>query len=146
MPIIEQKSDSTSLNRVINTTIILNCKIRGQAAIKILWKRDNQVVQESSFENITTKYPQELISAVTETKISITYKNDRDIYNTFKCTRNRNNYRRFLCRSIYSCSATYPGANTSSQEGISVIVTPDIGTKFKLISIEVVLFPHRYTL
>ena len=126
MPVIEQKSDSTSLNRVTNTTIFLICQIRGQAGIKILWKRDNQVVQETSFEKITTAYPQEVISALTETQISITYKNDRHIYNTFKCTANRKNSRRFLCRSIYSCLATYPGANSSSQEGISVIVTPDI--------------------
>ena len=129
MPVVEQKSYLTSLNRTINTTITLNCQIRGQAGMEVSWKRNGQVVQESSFEKTRTEYPQELVlSAVTKTQINVTYKNDWDIYNMFNCTGNKTNSRRLLCRSIYSCSATYPGANTSSQARIPVIVTPNIGT------------------
>jgi hypothetical protein len=127
MPVIEQKGDAKILNRIRNTTITLNCHIRGQAGMEVSWKRNGQVVQESSFEKITTEYPQELvISAVTKTQINITYENNRDIYDRFYCRGNRNN---LLCTSIYSCSATYPGANTSSQGRIPVTGSLDIGTR-----------------
>ena len=128
MPVIEQKGGAKSLNRIRNTTITLNCQIRGQAGMEVSWKRNGQVVQESSFEKITTEYPQELvISAVTKTQITITYENDQDIYGNFDCRGNRNNSRRLLCTSIYSCSASYPGAVNSSEGRILVTVTPDIG-------------------
>ncbi len=128
MPVIEQKSDSKSLKRTVNTTITLDCQIRGQPGMNVTWKRDGQAVQGSSFENIETKYPQELvISAVTKTQINITYRNDRDIYDDFNCTESKNNSRRLFCRSVYSCSASYPGANTSSEGNIPVTVTPNIG-------------------
>jgi hypothetical protein len=133
MPVIEQKGGAKILNRISNTTITLNCQIRGQAGMEVSWKRNGQVVQESSFETVTTQYPQELvISAVTKTQINITYENDRGIYDRFNCTgKSRNDSRRLLCRSIYSCSASYPGANSSSEGRIPVTVTPDIGTEFK---------------
>ncbi len=128
MPVIEQKSDSKSLNRTINASITLDCQIRGQAGMEVTWKRDGQAIQVSSFENIETKYPQELvISAVSKTQINITYRNDRDIYDNFNCTGSKTSSRRLFCRSVYSCSASYPGANSSSQGNIPVTVTPNIG-------------------
>ena len=128
MPVVEQKSDSKSLNRTVNTTITLDCQIRGQAGMEVTWKRDGQAIQVSSFENIETKYPQELvISAVSKTQINITYRNDRDIHDYFNCTGSKNSSRRLFCRSVYSCSASYPGANTSSPGNIPVTVTPNIG-------------------
>ncbi|CAB4043108.1 receptor-type tyrosine- phosphatase F-like, partial [Paramuricea clavata] len=127
MPVIEQKSYSKSLNRIINRTITLKCQIRGQAGTEVTWKRDGQPLQGSSFEKNKTEYPHDLvISAVTKTQINITYKNDRDIYDNFNCTGKRNNSRRLLCRSVYSCSASYPGATTSSQGDIPVTITPNI--------------------
>ena len=133
MPVIEQKSDSKSLNRTINTTITLECQIRGQAGMEVTWKRDGQPLQGSSFEKNKTEYPQDLvISAVTKTQINVTYKNDRDIHGNFNCTGKRNNSRRLLCRSIYSCSASYPGATTSSQGDIPVTITPNIGNIGKI--------------
>jgi hypothetical protein len=128
IPVVEQKSDAKSLNRIINTTIPLDCQIRGQAGMIVRWKKDGQALKESSFEKNKTEYAQELMfSAVTKTQINITYKNDRDIYYNFNCTGKRNNSRRLFCRSVYSCSASYPGATTSSQGDIPVTITPNIG-------------------
>ena len=134
MPIIEQKSDSRLLSRNINSTVTLECRIRGQAGIKVSWNRDENRLQESSFEKIKTDYPKELvISAVTKTQINITYNNDRDIYSNFYCQRRKNNSRRLLCKSVYSCSAGYPNATTQSQGNISVTITPEIGRKIYLV-------------
>lgn len=129
MPIIEQKSDAKFLNWTQpKTTVTLDCQIRGQAGMEIFWKRDDHILQGTSFEIINTEYPQELvISAVAKTRINITYKNDRDIYDNFNCAGRRNNTRRLLCKSVYSCSASYPSATTPSQGDIPVIITPDIG-------------------
>ena len=127
MPIIEQKSSSKLLNRT--ETIDLNCKIRGQAGMVVGWKRDGQNL---SFETIRTEKPRELtISSVVKTVINISHNNDRNIYENFHCTGSRNNYRRLRCKSIYSCSAGYPGANTTSQGNISVTFIPDLGKKLK---------------
>ena len=134
MPIIEQKSNLKSLSRIINTSVTLNCQVRGQAGMNVSWRRDNIPLQGSSFEKIKIDYPEEpVISAVTKTQINITYNNDRDIYNNFYCSRSQNNSRRLLCKSVYSCSAGYPNATTLSQGNISVIITPDIGKKICII-------------
>ena len=112
----------------MNTTIVLECKIRGQAGMIVTWKKDDQSLQGSSSEKIKTESPHEkVISAVTKTEIYITYRNDRDIHDNFICTGNKNNFRRLLCRSVYSCSASYPGATTSSQGDIPVTITPNLG-------------------
>jgi hypothetical protein len=96
--------------------------------MEVTWKRDGPPLQGSSFEKYKTEYPHDLvISALTKTQINVTYKSDRDIYDNFNCTGKRNNSRRLLCRSVYSCSASYPGATTSSQGDIPVIITPNIG-------------------
>ena len=128
MPVIEQKSDAKVLNWTLKATVTLNCKIRGQAGMKISWKRDDNTSHRTSFEKINTTYPEEQgISAVAKTRINLNYTNDRGIYDNFNCKSRRNNTRRLLCRSVYSCSASYPSATTSSQGDIPVIITPDIG-------------------
>ena len=130
MPVIEEKSDAKSLNWTLKATVTLDCQIRGQAGMNIYWKRDANTIQETSFEKIDTKYPQEaVISAVAKTQINITYKNERDVYDNFNCTSLSNNTRRLLCKSVYSCSASYQNAATSSQGDIPVIATPDIGRR-----------------
>ena len=134
MPTIEQKSDSKSLSRNMNTTVTLNCQIRGQAGIKITWNRDDNPLQESSFEKIKTDYSKELaISTVTKTQLNITYNNDRDIYDNFNCSRSKNNSRRLHCKSVYSCSAGYPNATTHSQGNIPVTITPEIGKRIYIV-------------
>ena len=128
MPVIEQKSDAKFLNWALKATVTLNCQIRGQAGMKISWKRANNTLGRTPFEKVNTTYLDELaIFAVAKTQINITYENDRDIFRNFNCTPRRNNSRRLLCNSIYSCSASYPNAITPSQGDIPVIITPDIG-------------------
>ena len=129
MPVIEQKSDEKFLNWTQNATVTLDCQIRGQAGMQISWKRDDNILQGTSFEKVNTKDPEEPgISAVAKTQIKITYKNSRNIYDNFNCIPRRNNSGRLLCKSIYSCLASYPDATTPSQGDIPVIITPDIGT------------------
>ena len=128
MPVIEQKSDEKFLNWTQNATLILECQIRGQAGMQIFWERDGSTLQETPFEKINTENPEEkAISVVAKTQINITYKNDRDIYDNLNCIPRRNNTRRLLCKSVYSCTASYPNAATSSQGDVPVIIIPDIG-------------------
>ena len=95
------------------------------------WTRDGKHIKESDFEKVKTEYPRELvISTLTTTKINITYKNDRNVFDNFNCTGSRNNSRRLFCRTVYSCSASYPGATTSSQGNIPVTIKPNIGKFF----------------
>ena len=140
MPVIEQKTESQSLRRIINATVTLDCQIRGQAGMEVSWYRDGLRLQKSPFEKIKTEYPTELIiSAVTKTQLSITYRNDRDIYDNLHCTENRNNTRRLLCKSIYSCSASYPNASNQSQGNILLTVTPDIGNTVNMVFVQTFL-------
>ena len=129
MPIIIRWSEPIFFNRTTNNNITLSCNIRGQTGMKVVWKRDGTTnVTGSSFEKIDTEYPNErVVSGVARTQLVITYSNDKDIYDNFNCTGSRNNSRRLLCKSIYSCSASYPGAITSPQKDIAVTFTPNIG-------------------
>ncbi|XP_028410342.1 uncharacterized protein LOC114532921 [Dendronephthya gigantea] len=127
MPAIIKRSDSKSLNRSSAARITLDCQIRGQAGLIVTWKRDGKTIKGSDFESVKINYSQELvISTVTTTEININYRNDRDIFYNFNCTGSKNNSRRLLCRTVYSCSASYPGSSTASQGNVLVTITPDI--------------------
>ena len=93
----------------------------------VTWKRDGVMVPNANFEKINTVFPTHYtISGVVQSKLTITYTSDLDIHTKFNCTKNENNSRILFCRSVYACSAEYPGAKIVAQKDMTVTVKPNL--------------------
>lgn len=129
-PVIENYTETKELNRTKGVNITLSCVIRGQPGMMVEWTRigaRTELVENSHFEKTNTDFPtHHTISGVVESKLTIIYTSDLDIHGKFNCTKSENNCRILFCRSVYVCSARYPGATTKAQKDVTVTVTPNL--------------------
>ena len=127
-PVIENYTKTGELSRTKGINVTLSCRILGQPGMIVKWTRDGNTVEHTNFEKYITVYPMyHIISGVVESKLTITYTSDLDIYKKFNCTKSKNNWGRILfCRSVYACSAEYPGAKTVAQKDMTVTVKPNL--------------------
>lgn len=120
-PSIEHSSQATFLNRSANSSICLECQIRGQPGMIVAW--------EGNGVKSTSPNPQTLNTfGVVKTTMTVTYVNDELVFH--HCIKSSNNSRKFHCKLYYNCTAKYPRATILSRKTIPVIITPDIGEFF----------------
>ncbi|XP_046846179.1 receptor-type tyrosine-protein phosphatase S-like isoform X2 [Xenia sp. Carnegie-2017] len=120
-PSIEHSSQATFLNRSENSSISLECQIRGQPGMIVAW--------EGNGVKSTSPNPQTLNTfGIVKTTMTVTYVNDQLVFH--HCIKSSNNSRKFHCKLYHNCTAKYPRATILSRKTIPVIITPDIDGPF----------------
>ena len=125
-PAVNIKFSRKTLNRTESDAVKLTCIVQGQPGMNIFWTREGKIIDTSTFENNSTVYPSHLgISGTSVSNLTVTYHTDKEIFEHFNCSKSEENFRELHCRSIYQCSASYPGGKATTKSVI-INVSPNI--------------------